>query len=182
MQNTNKKQHIKYKCLSLCILPLLIMSTSFAQDKKSKGHEWGSLGMGFGMDEMSSDVTTRSFGVAYNRSIGQNKLFIQGNIQGTIYNDLPSLFAINFAPGYAIGMGKNYLIALSIGGGYMSGDAINGTGYRAFGVNSTLQLHYRPLGDLGLGIELFANYPFVANIKNTPNSNGVRLVLCFASK
>ncbi|MBL7926156.1 MAG: hypothetical protein JNK61_04525 [Bacteroidia bacterium] len=177
-----KKNNFPFLKGNVLIAALILSLAANGQDKKNKNYEWGSLGMGFGLDELGSDVTTRSFGVAYNRTIGSKGLFVQGNIQGTIYNDLPSLFALNFAPGYAKGLGKNNLMALSIGGGYMSGDAVNGKSYRAFGINSTLQLHYRPLGDLGLGVELYANYPLLATIGNAPASNGLRVVICFSSK
>ncbi len=96
--------------------------------------------------------------------------------------DIPSLFGIHFAPGYAIGYHKPVMIALSIGPGYYAGDSEDRKAYRALGANSTLQLLFKPGRDIGLGGELFFSYPFAANISNPPASNGIRIVLTISTK
>lgn len=171
---------------SIFILCFLISPLLHAQKEKKKkdpnSFEWGNLGMGFGLAELQSDITNRSFGVDYNHTLRFSKLFIQGGLQGTLYNDLPSLFDLHASLGYGIGYHKKYLLAFSLGPGYMSGETQYAEVYRGLGVNANAQFIFKPLDDLGIGVELYANYPFLTNIGNTPASNGIRVVICISSK
>lgn len=178
---------INFKTISRFLFLLLISCSAIAQQKdnrkiKKKYYDWGSIGMGFGVTDMRTDIKSNSFAATYNHSFGEQKIFLQGNIVGAMGGDIPSLFAINLAPGYAIGYHKTYLIALSIGPGYMTGYAENGFRYRALGGNATAQFHFKPFKDFGAGLELFFNIPFAGSFSSLPTYNGVRIVVAISQK
>lgn len=166
--------------MSLFISTETLSQTKPKKKKNPNKYEWGNLGLGFGLTELKSDVTNRSYGADYNRKVGL--IFIQGAIHGSLYQDIPSLFGINIAPGYAVGFHKPVMIALSIGPGYYSGDNENRKAYRALGGNGTVQMLFKPVSDIGIGAEIFFNYPFAGNISNMPASNGIRIVLTISTK
>ena len=178
---------INFKIFYKILFLLLVSCSAVAQQKdnrkiKKKYYDWGSLGMGVGLTDARSDIRSRSFAASYNHSLGESKLFLQGNIVGTLYSDIPSIFAINFAPGYAIGYHKTYLLALSIGPGYMTGYAENGFRFRALGGNATAQFHFKPFKDFGAGLELFFNIPFLGSFSSLPSYNGLRIVVAISQK
>lgn len=177
---------ITFKYL-ITLLFLLASIATMAQQKdnrkvKKKYYDWGSLGMGWGITEMQSDINTPSFALTYNHSFGEQKIFWQGNIVSTLYGEIPSLFAINSAVGYAIGFHRPFLLAFSIGPGYMSGFNQDGYRYRGLGANTTVQFHFKPLNDFGAGVELFFNIPFAGTYSNLPMYNGIRVVVAISKK
>jgi len=171
--------------LAFFLLANIFSFNAFSQDtpKKKKNpnkYEWGNMGLGFGLTDLKSDVTTNSYGVDYNRKLGL--IFLQGAIYGGLNQDYPSLFGMHIAAGYAIGYHKPVMIAMSIGPGYYAGDNNELKSYRALGGNGTVQMLFKPVSDIGIGAELFFNYPFAANIGNLPSSNGIRIVLTISTK
>lgn len=171
-------------------LAVFLMLYFFSTDVYSQGkpnkkvnpnkYEWGNMGLGFGLTKLKSDVTTKSYGVDYNRKVGP--IFIQGAIYGGLNQDYPSLFGIHIAAGYAVGFHKPIMIAMSIGPGYYAGDSEEPRAYHALGANGTVQMLFKPANDIGFGVELFFTYPFAANISKPPSSNGIRIVLTISTK
>ena len=140
--------------LMLCFCSQKIPAQQQPTKKVNKNkYEWGNMGLGIALPEMGSDVITRSYGVSYNKKVGL--IYLQGAIYGGLNQDIPSLFGIHIAPGYAIGFHKPMMIALSIGPGYYAGDSEDRKAYRALGANATLQMLFKPVSDIGVGAELF---------------------------
>lgn len=178
------KKKIKFYA-SFFYVFVFFAAPTFAQQntKKKKNpdkYEWGNLGYGIPLKDLKSDVVTNSYGAEYNKKVGP--VFIQGAIDGGLNQDYPSLFGIHFAAGYAIGYHKPIMIAMSIGPGYFAGDNDELRAYKALGGNATVQMLFKPVSDIGLGAELFFNYPFAGNLGNMPASNGIRIVLTISTK
>lgn len=168
----------------MIFLCFMIHESLHAQEVKKKKtdplkYDWGNIGLGFPMKQLRSDVFSQGYGLDYSRAVGP--VFLQGGVSGNIHYYIPSLFEIHFAPGYAIGYHKPVMVAMSIGPGYMSGDAENGETFHSLGANGTFQLLIKPSGDIGLGVEVYFNYPFLNDVTKAPASNGIRVVLTISA-